>query len=185
MSIAAHRLALFFIMMLVMAGTVHAQSRENLREQAARWLIERVDWIPCDEDHFIYGVGYIDGSYMERIFYVQGSGPRPLFNIRFREEAGAQRQASDDEGRQEFRPVPFVMELQSPTVLYAEPRGERWAVSNEGWQSGLRFKYTSWFGTVQQREGAWDVTWKGYRQPMLPEGLRADAEKACALFAGR
>jgi len=67
------------------ADTEAGLAAEVLTTQARAWLKENTDYITCDEQHFIYGVGYIDGSYMERIFYVEGGDERPALNVRFRE----------------------------------------------------------------------------------------------------
>ena len=132
-----------------------ASEREHL---AVRWLDENTAYIRCDERHFIYGVGYIDGSYMERIFYVEGGGDHPAISVEFRATLAVVPGAdgatlNDDAG------MPFVMELKAPRVLHASPVGERWKISDQGWESSLRFKYTSWFGLISAQDGAWRAEW--------------------------
>jgi len=160
--------------------TLQELTQQELRELAIKWLRDSMAFIACDEQHFIYGVGYIDGSYMERIFYVRGGGDRPALSVRFRDEEQAQVPAGGDIGA-----LQFVMEINSPKVLSASLSNGRWRVSDEGWETALRFKYTSWYGTVSRQDGQWNAEWQGYRRPMLPASVTDHVGETCGLFAGR
>lgn len=155
-----------------------------LEQEVAALLREKTESVRCDGQHFIFGVGYIDGSYMERIFYVEGAGDRPSVSVDFR-GAGLQDAEAKEQAPLDIAAVPFVVELQAPRVLHAVPTGEAWRVSDEGWETALRFKYTSWFGEVRRKSGEWRIDWKGYRRPMLPPSVTGNAEAICAMFEGR
>jgi hypothetical protein len=79
----------------------------------------------------------------------------------------------------------FVMELSAPRVLHATPDGDGWQISDGGWETALRFKYTSWYGDIWRAGGTWQIDWRGYRRPMLPRSVTANREKICAMFSGR
>ena len=171
---------LSFFVALLICGALPAASpvftTTELEEAAATWLIENTSWIPCDENHFVYGVGYLDGSYIERIFFAEGI--KPELNVRFREDALVEPEPGAD-----IDAVPFVLEIKVPRVLHAVPSGQSWRLGEEGWESSLRFKYTSWFGEIGREDGKWQVRWQGYRRPILPESVTEHAEETCALFA--
>jgi hypothetical protein len=173
------------ILMAILCGPVPAEDPvgdpgRTLRELAVEWLKENTAFISCDDQHFVYGVGYIDGSYMERIFYVRGGGDRPAITVKFREPE--QRDLADDGVS---GPLPFVLEMASPEVLSAIPSAKGWQVSDEAWESALRFKYTSWYGDIIWQDGEWTVDWQGYRRPMLPASVIEHADEICAMFSGR
>ena len=149
---------------------------------ATRWLKENTAHIRCDARHFIFGVGYIDGSYMERIFYVAGGGDHPAISVEFRATQAVD-PVADGVTPEDGTAIPFVMELEAPSVLHATPVGEGWEISDQGWESALRFKYTSWFGLISSQDDTWRVEWQGYRRPMLPESLIANTEEICSRFA--
>jgi len=154
-------------------------TEEEIRELAIKWLKESTAFIRCDSEHFIYGVGYIDGSYMERIFYVEGGGAKPILSVKFRDD---DRLALTETG--DFGPLPFVLEVKSPRTKHATLEKGVWQLSVEGWETAIRFKYTSWFGTVSRTGGQWNAQWQGYRRPMLPESVTAHVDETCALFSG-
>jgi hypothetical protein len=170
----------FFLASQVTAEAGHGFGRDEAREWAAKWLKENTAFIRCDGQHFIYGIAYIDGSYMERIFYVRGGGDQPELSVSFRDGG-----IFGIEGEEEFGPIPFVLEMKFAEALYATPSNGGWRVSDDGWEAALRFKYTSWFGTISMQGGEWRVKWQGYRRPMLPPGLTEHAGQLCSMFAGR
>ncbi len=155
-------------------------TEEKIRLAVIDWLKENTAFISCDDEHFIYGVGYIDGSYMERIFYVQGGGEKPILSVRLRGEVPQPLETGGDVG-----PISFVLEMKSPKVLYATPANGSWQVTEDGWETALRFKYTSWFGEARRVDGTWSANWQGYRRPMLPKNVTGSVEETCALFADR
>ena len=159
------------------ADTEADSATKILKTQARAWLKENTDYITCDEQHFIYGVAYIDGSYMERIFYVEGGDERPALNVRFRDVDPAVVLSDAD-----IEPLSFVLEMTSPKVRYALPDGESWRLGEEGWEAALRFKYTTWFGLISRTDGEWQIEWQGYRRPMLPASLKGQSEQICNLF---
>lgn len=174
---------LMVLLLLLIAGPAwsalqNQDIEENIRERVIDWLKESTAYISCDKDHFIYGVGYIDGSYMERILYVQGGGEKPILSVSLRGDVPEPPEPGGDVG-----PVSFVLEMKSPRVLYAEPVNGTWVVSENDWQNELRFKYTNWFGVASRKASVWTAQWQGYRRPMLPESVLANAEETCALFA--
>ena len=160
------------------AETGREETAGGIREKAIEWLKENTAFISCDERHFVYGVGYIDGSYMERIFYVRSSQNTPVLHVRFRDQNEPRHEANGDAG-----PFRFVLEMKAPDVLFAVPTDDGWKVSEEPWESALRFKYTSWFGTISRRDGVWEAHWQGYRRPMLPASITEHANEVCELFA--
>ena len=166
------------IAVLPLAASDVDRGVENLEEVARAWLRQNTEYISCDDEHFIYGVGYIDGSYMERIFYVRGGGSKPALSIKFQADVTAMAESDED-----VEPMPFVLEMRSPEVLFATWSSGSWHVGTESWESALRFKYTSWFGTLSRRSGIWTADWQGYRRPMLPESARKNSQELCELFA--
>jgi hypothetical protein len=153
---------------------------ESIRQLAIKWLKESTAFISCDDGHFIYGVGYIDGSYMERIFYVEGGGAKPILSVQFRDDDQIVLTEPGD-----FGPIPFVLEVRSPRTMYATLENGTWRLGDDSWETALRFKYTSWFGAVSRTAGLWGVEWQGYRRPMLPESVTERVEETCALFSER
>ena len=163
----------------------HRHAPRNAAEmEVADLLRSTAGSVACDEKHFIFGVGYIDGSYMERIFYVEGAGNRPSIKVEF-SGAGLPNADSGGGGPPDIPPVPFVVELQAPRVLHAVPAGDGWRLGGKTWDSSLRFKYTTWYGEVRRESGAWKIDWQGYRRPMLPASVTQDREVVCAMFYGR
>ena len=154
----------------------------RLEKELAGLLEEKAESVRCDARHFIFGVGYIDGSYMERIFYVEGAGDRPAVTVEFR-GAGLRESGDGEQELPDIAPASFIIELQAPRVRYATPTGDGWRVSDEDWETALRFKYTSWYGEVRRENGEWKIDWQGYRRPMLPESVTGNREAICAMFA--
>jgi len=153
---------------------------ELLREEARNWLKQNTDYISCDDRHFVYGVGYIDGSYMERIFYVEGGSEKPAMSVRFKDTRTVEVLPETD-----IEAIPFVLEMVSPRVLHALPDGDGWRLGESGWETALRFKYTSWFGTISRHDGKWEIEWQGYRRPMLPPSAMEQSEQICRMFEGQ
>ena len=87
----------------------HAPGNALEREVAALFR-EQAGTVRCDASHFIFGVGYIDGSYMERIFYVEGSGDAPRFSFEFR-GAGLTEPDHEDGPDPDVGPASFVIEV--------------------------------------------------------------------------
>jgi hypothetical protein len=172
-----------FLLCITLVTSVGISAEEtdqkNIRQLATNWLIENTSFIRCDDEHFIYGVGYIDGSYMERIFYVEGGGAKPGLSVQFRD---AKQAVLSDSG--EFGPVPFVLEMNAPRTRHATLENKKW-VPGDDWETAIRFKYTSWFGLISRKAGQWAVDWQGYRRPMLPESLTGHVDEACSLFSGQ
>lgn len=165
-----------FLVVSLLLMTFVTEASRSIDSEAESWLRDGFEFIPCGKAHFIYGVGYIDGSYMERIFYTADSGDEPQLEIRFRDDSLIRAGS-----RQEVANAPFVMELRLGRAQHAIPAGPRWLVQ-EGWESALRFKYTSWFGNLSWSGNGWQVNWQGYRRPMLPGPLLDEPGKTCALF---
>ncbi len=151
--------------------------------EAERVLRENTAYLSCDESHFIYGVAYIDGSYVESIFYVDGDGDRPAVTVRFRGDVPAPYGGGDSGA--DLPPLPFVLEIRAPRALQATPDGDGWRIDDAGWQHALRFKYTSWYGEIRRENGDWKIEWKGYRRPMLPASVTGRHKATCAMFDGR
>ncbi|MDX1460433.1 MAG: hypothetical protein R3348_05200 [Xanthomonadales bacterium] len=144
---------------------------------AADWLRRDFDFIPCSDKSFVYGVAYIDGSYVERIFLAEGTypgGPELQFRLR-----GPVWEAVDPGS--DLPPAPFVLELRVEKAIHAIPSGDGWQREG-GWESALRFKYTTWYGQISRQSGQWQVRWSDYRRPMLPASLHEDPDRTCALF---
>lgn len=147
-------------------------------KMAEAYLEEQAGVLACDDRHFIYGVGYIDGSYMERLFYVEHDGIPVAITAEFRD-----RNRWPEHAGQHLPPMPFTLELKVPRALYAIPSGRGWTIPEQNWGEALRFKYTSWYGEIAYQGGQWQIAWKGYRRPMLPPGVRNNAARVCAWFA--
>jgi hypothetical protein len=137
-------------------------------------------YISCDQKHFIYGVGYIDGSYMERIFYVRAGADIPELSVDLREQITPPAEEGDDVG-----PIRFVIEIKAPQVLFATFVNGRWVRSDTPWEKALRFKYTSWYGEAYRQNGKWLIDCLGYRRQMLPKSVTEHVEKTCRLYAGQ
>jgi hypothetical protein len=170
------------VLTAIMAGPAFSaaaiqETEQSIHAQVTKWLKASTDYVSCDDRHFIYGVGYIDGSYMERIFYVSGDGSHPILSIDLRDGIILPEKDGGDIG-----PISFVVEITAAKVLHATPDKGGWRVNEEGWETALRFKYTSWFGTVSRRNGQWSAQWGGYRRPMLPENVKAHVKNTCDLF---
>ena len=170
--------AFYHPMVAAAAGT--DSSEDEIRTLAIKWLESTTAFVRCDGERFIYGVGYIDGSYMERIFYVEGGGEKPILSVKFRGDDQATVNEAGD-----FGPLAFVLEIKAPKTLYATLINGKWQASDDGWETALRFKYTSWFGTVSRKDGQWNASWQGYRRPMLPESVTGSVDETCKLFSKR
>ena len=168
-----------FCVVLTSTATAKDSAEDEVRKLAIQWLKENTAFIRCYDNHFVYGVGYIDGSYMERIFYVEGGGDKPILTVKFKESDQEKLLENED-----FGPVSFVLEVKSPKTLHATLASGKWQASKEGWETALRFKYTSWYGTVSRQGGQWSANWQGYRRPMLPESVTEHVSETCALFEG-
>lgn len=144
---------------------------------AMAWLRNQFEYIACDATHYVYGVGYIDGSYMEKVFLVADEQGGPRVEAGFRPGSSAWHA---EDGDLEARA--FMVEATVPRAIYAEKSGSGWRVSDEGWETALRFKYTSWFGMLSRVDGQWQAEWQGYRRPMLPADLPGNGQNVCAWF---
>jgi hypothetical protein len=156
----------------------HSMTSEHIRAELMSSLEAATPYISCDKEHFIYGVGYIDGSYMERIFFARAGTSKPDISIKLRQEFTLPEEEGGDVG-----PIPFVIEIKASQTLYATNVNERWVRATTVWEKALRFKYTSWFGEATRRSGNWVIDWHGYRRPMLPQSVTEHVEKTCDLFA--
>jgi hypothetical protein len=172
------------VVQLAVADSHRHTPADGLEIEIARLLQEQAESVRCDASHFIFGVGYIDGSYMERIFYVEGAGDTPAVTVEFRGNLPPEIHA-DGQILPELPGLSFVMELATPRVLHATPAGDGWRVSDDGWETALRFKFTNWFGEIRRESGEWKIEWQGYRRPMLPRYVIDNREAICAMFAGR
>ena len=159
-----------------LCASIAQAAPESLEAEAGTWLRDQFEYIPCDGEKFIYGVGYIDGSYMERIFLATGDGNTPELEVRFRDHT-----LHEAVYREQVSGVPFVLELRISGARHASLNAGDWR-AQPGFDTALRFKYTSWFGELSWREGQWQVQWRGYRRPMMPRPLVNQPGKACDLF---
>lgn len=173
-----NRLTHLLLMSGIAAGSFASDPPGNTNETTAiDWLQKQVEFLACNESHHVYGVGYIDGSYMERIFLVADEAGKPRVDAVFREADPTWHATESD-----LEPRSFTVEVKVPRALYAQKSNSGWQVSTGGWESALRFKYTSWFGLVSRVDGQWQVKWQGYRRPMLPPELLGEEKKVCSWF---
>lgn len=171
-------LSAFMASSVAIAEPAGESVRDRAQNLAARWLEENTDFVSCDERHFIYGVAYIDGSYMERIFYVKSERNTPILTVSFRDS-----DTSIITSEQSFSSIPFVLEMKVPAAKSAVPGKGSWRLVDNSWESALRFKYTSWYGSISHQDGKWNVTWEGYRRPMLPRDVTGRISELCELFS--
>jgi hypothetical protein len=149
---------------------------------AEDFLMRQADVVSCDDQHSVYGVAYVDGSYMERVFYVEHP-PGPL-TLRVEVEGPEQWPTTVDGALPDaLPPRPFVVEVTVPRALFAVPDGKAWIRTEMSWGKAFRFKYTHWYGEIARTDGQWQVEWKDYRRPMLPARLKAQSAVLCAWFA--
>lgn len=150
-------------------------------DQARAFLLSEASIHACDDEHLLYGVAYIDGSYMERVFYVEHPAKAPEIIINFRDgnwpATGRSGAVPDLPSRQ------FTFEIVVPRARYAVPVANGWRMTERSWGSAFRFKYTNWYGEIAHHEGQWQVDWKDYRRPLLPTAILDKPTVACDWFA--
>jgi hypothetical protein len=152
-----------------------------IERAAISHLRNEAGMVRCDEDTFLFGVAYIDGSYMERIFLAEDEQGGPGLDLEFHQRDNWPADGEADGGG-DLAAMPFSVELRVPSSRYALPSGSGWRVPPQQPETALRFKYTNWYGEISRQGGDWMVDWQGYRRPMLPDDVREHPADVCALF---
>jgi hypothetical protein len=178
-------LALVSVLLPHSGGSEEVEAPYTRHERAAViHLRNEAGVVRCDEDEFLFGVAYIDGSYMERIFLAKDGRGEPRLDLEFHDrESWPGDEQADDGG--DLAPMPFSMELRVPSSRFALPSGAGWQVPPQEPETALRFKYSNWYGEIGRQGGEWIVDWKGYRRPMLPDNVRKEPDNMCRLFGER
>jgi hypothetical protein len=165
------------ISVTVPASEPRQPARNELERLAAIYLVDQFDFIGCEDRGFVYGIGYIDGSYMERILIVKDPpGGTPNLSVEFR---GDEMVLIDplptqiENGVENISTaVTFMLDLKVTKFNDA-------VLKNRG---SPRFSHSTWFGVIRKINDDWNIDWQGYRRPMLPDSVKDHPEAICTMF---
>jgi hypothetical protein len=160
--------------------------RNELERLAAIYLVDQFDFIGCKDKGFVYGVGYIDGSYMERIFIVKDPpGVTPDLSVDFRGDEMVLIEPLTtqlENGVEKISTaVTFMLDLKV-TKFNDAVLNKNWRLSGEGLRGSPRFSHSTWFGVIRKINDEWNIDWQGYRRPMLPDSVKDHPLAICTMF---